>query len=312
MAAGEVAGVAADNNPIQMSSPISSGDRFGLGWRPELAAGIFAYRDRIDILEVVADDYFDAPAAALSPLQTLSAQLPITLHGVTAGLASVLPVEQARLDGMARVVKYCQPEFWSEHLAFVRAGDIEIGHLAAPVRNQQTLEGTLRNLARATETVGSMPALENVATLIDPPGSEMDEASWLAALLEAEPRLELLLDLHNVYANSLNFGFDPSSFLASIPLERVRAIHIAGGKLLEPDPADPEQKEHLLDDHLHPVPDPVYDLLAQVAAASSNPLTVILERDGEYPPMAELLAELDAARAAVARGRQEQASALTR
>jgi uncharacterized protein (UPF0276 family) len=242
----------------------------------------------------------------------LSAQVPITLHGVTAGLASVLPVEQSRLDGMARVVEHCQPEFWSEHLAFVRAGDIEIGHLAAPVRNRPTLEGTLRNLVRAAETVGSMPALENVATLIDPPGSEMNESDWLAALLEAEPRLELLLDLHNVYANAINFGFDPSAFLASIPLERVRAIHIAGGKLLEPDPADPAQKKHLLDDHLHPVPDPVYELLAEVAAASSQPLTVILERDGEYPPIAELLQELEAARAAISRGRQKQENALAK
>jgi uncharacterized protein (UPF0276 family) len=286
-------------------------DRIGLGWRPELAAGIFAYRDRIDIVEVVADDYFDAPRSELSALRTLSAQVPITLHGITAGMASVLPVEQARLDGMARVVEHCQPEFWSEHLAFVRAGEIEIGHLAAPVRNRETLDGTLRNLARATETVGSMPALENVATLIDPPGSEMDEAEWLAALLEAEPRLELLLDLHNVYANAINFGFDASAFLAAIPLDRVRAIHIAGGKMLEPDPTDPEKKEHLLDDHLHPVPDPVYDLLAQVAAASIQPLTVILERDGEYPPMAELLAELDAARVAIARGRRKQEGALS-
>lgn len=310
MDAAGVAAAAADKSIDMVSS--SARDRVGLGWRPELAAGIFAYRDRINILEVVADDYFDAPASELSSLRTLGAQVPITLHGVTAGLASALPVEQARLDAMARVVEHCQPEFWSEHLAFVRAGEIEIGHLAAPVRNRQTLEGTLRNLARATETVGSMPALENVATLIDPPGSEMDEAEWIVALLEAEPRLELLLDLHNVYANSVNFGFDPFAFLAAIPLERVRAIHIAGGKMLEPDPADPRQKEHLLDDHLHPVPDPVYDLLAEVAAACTRPLTVLLERDGEYPPMAELLEELDAARAAVARGRQEQTSALPR
>ena len=295
---------------IEMSSPPSFRDRVGLGWRPELAAGIFAHRDRIDILEVVADDYFDVPASELSALRTLSAQRPVTLHGVTAGLASALPVEQARLDAMARLVQYCRPEFWSEHLAFVRAGEVEIGHLAAPVRNRQTLEGTLRNLDRATKTVGSMPALENVATLIDPPGSEMNEADWLAALLEAEARLELLLDLHNVYANSINFGFDPFAFLASIPLERVRAIHIAGGKLLEPDPTDPQLKEHLLDDHLHPVPDPVYDLLAEVAAGSSQSLTVILERDGEYPPTAELLAELEAARAAIARGRQKQTSLL--
>ena len=53
-----------------MKSSSSHGDRVGLGWRPELAAGIFAYRDRIDIVEVVADDYFDASAAELSTLRT--------------------------------------------------------------------------------------------------------------------------------------------------------------------------------------------------------------------------------------------------
>jgi uncharacterized protein (UPF0276 family) len=140
----------------------------------------------------------------------------------------------------------------------------------------------------------------------------MDEAEWLGALFEAEPEFQLLLDLHNVHANATNFGFDPSAFLASIPLERVRAIHIAGGKMIEADPADPGQKEYLLDDHLHPVPDAVNDLLAEVAARSPRPLTVILERDGEYPPMPELLQELESARAAIARGRQQQATALAK
>lgn len=287
-------------------------DRVGLGWRPELAAGIFANRDRIDILEVIADDYFGATERDLSVLRTLKAQIPITLHGVTAGLASTEAVAQPRLDDLARVVKSCRPEFWSEHLAFVRAGAVEIGHLAAPVRSRQTLEGTLQNLRRAADTVGSMPAMENVATLIDPPGSEMNETEWIIALLEAEPRLELLLDLHNVYANATNFGFDPFEFVGALPFERIRAIHIAGGKILEPDPADPQKRQHLLDDHLHPVPDPVYELLAQVAADSPQPLTVLLERDGEYPPMEELLVELDAARAAIARGRARQSVVLSK
>jgi uncharacterized protein (UPF0276 family) len=289
-----------------MNSSPSQRDRVGLGWRPELAAGIFAHRDRIDIVEVVADDYFDLPRSQATALRTLSAQIPTTLHGVTAGMGSAAPVAQSRLDALARVVEFCQPEFWSEHLAFVRAGEIEIGHLAAPVRNRATLEGTLRNLARAAETVGSKPALENVATLIDPPGCEMDEAEWLSVLFATDPEFQLLLDLHNVYANATNFGFDPFAFLASIPFARVRAIHIAGGKMIAGDPADPDRKEYLLDDHLHPVPDPVYDLLTEVAAHSHEPLTVILERDGEYPPMPELLEELEAARRAIKRGREQQ------
>jgi uncharacterized protein (UPF0276 family) len=288
-------------NQTAATSPLK--DRVGLGWRPELAAGIFAHLDRIDIVEVIADDYFDASRERLSMLRTLAAQAPITLHGVTAGLASTQPVEQRRLDAMARLAGSVAHESWSEHLAFVRAGDIEIGHLAAPPRNRRTLDGLLANLERARRTVGAAPAMENIATLIDPPGSEWDEAEWLLAFLGAQPHCPLLLDLHNVYANALNFGFDPYEFLARLPLERVGAIHIAGGIMLESD--DPEERR-LLDDHLHPVPDPVYELLSAVAARAPQRLTVLLERDGEYPPMPELLRELEQARAALAQGRTQQ------
>ncbi len=281
------------------SSP-SGQDRVGLGWRPELAAGIFANLERIDIVEVIADDYFGVPDARLSPLRTLGAQVPLTLHGVGAGLASAEPVEQWRLDAMARVVERVRPEFWSEHLAFVRAGGIEIGHLAAPPRNGRTLDGTLANLARAARTVGTMPPMENIATLIEPPGSEWDEAGWLLALLEMQPDLPLLLDLHNVYVNAQNLGFNAHDFLNRLPLDRVGAIHIAGGREMD---AAGDGHARILDDHLHPVPDPVYELLTAVAARAPQPLTVILERDGEYPPMAELLVELEQARVALASGR---------
>lgn len=290
----------------EISSPGVGQDRVGLGWRPELAAGIFANLHRIDIVEVIADDYFGASDAQLSRLRTLGAQVPITLHGVGLGLASAEPVEQRRLDAMARVVERVRPEFWSEHLAFVRAGGIEIGHLAAPPRNRRTLEGTLANLERAARTVGTVPPMENIATLIDPPGSEWDEAGWLLALLEAQPAMPLLLDLHNVYVNARNLGFDTHEFLARLPLGRVGAIHIAGGRELDDvdSAAADAGPTRILDDHLHPVPDPVYELLSVVAARTPQPLTVILERDGEYPPMGELLDELEQARAALARGRR--------
>ncbi|MBV9657115.1 MAG: DUF692 family protein [Verrucomicrobia bacterium] len=298
--------------PMMTTAPSAAGsiarDRFGLGWRPELAAGIFAHLDQIDMLEVIADDYFDVPRRELSALRTLGAQVPITLHGVGAGLASALPVEQRRLDDLARVVEVAAPVFWSEHLAFVRAGNVEIGHLAAPVRNCRTLAGTAENLTRARATVGAWPAVENVATLIDPPGCEMNESDWMLALCDALPELPLLLDLHNVHANALNFGFDAAEFILQLPLARVGAIHIAGGEWIDAGSVAGERR--LLDDHLHPVPEPVYELLRFVAAHAPQPLNVLLERDGAYPPMPELLREIAAARAAVARGRAEAAAAL--
>jgi uncharacterized protein (UPF0276 family) len=272
-------------------------DRFGLGWRPRLAAGILANLDRIDIVEVIADDYFRASRQDRRALCTLAAQTPVTLHGVSLGLASAVPVATKRLDDMARLCNEVAPEFWSEHLAFVRGGGIEIGHLAAPPRTDATIAGALANLARAKQIVGTAPHVENVATLINPPGSDRDEASWLASIVRnSESRL--LLDLHNLHANAVNFNFDAVDFLARIPVERIATIHLAGGKWIGRSGA-----QRLLDDHLHDVPGPVYELLAEVAARTSQPLTIILERDGNFPSIESLLAQLDRARHAVSRGR---------
>ena len=278
-------------------------DRVGLGWRPELAAGIFAHLDEIDVLEVIADDYFDSAARARA-IQTLAAQRPVVLHGVSLGLASTARVDDKRLSKMARLVEKVRPECWSEHLAFVRAGGIEIGHLAAPPRTQATIDSTAANLDRARAVVGSLPLVENIATLIDPPASDLDEPEWINRTLDTSGA-RLLLDLHNLYANSVNFGARPEESLARLRLERVHQVHISGGKWIE----DGDANRRLLDDHLHDPPDPVYDLLTELARRCPNPLTVILERDGSYPPMAHLLAQLDRARRALERGRAEKTAA---
>jgi uncharacterized protein (UPF0276 family) len=269
-------------------------DRFGLGWRDDLAAGILSNLGRIDALEVIADDYFEAPSRRIRALRDLAQQHPVTLHAVSLGLASTIPPDKKRLTQMARLIDRVRPESWSEHLAFVRAGGIEIGHMASPPRNAASIDSTLANMEVATKVTGMAPAMENVASLIDPPGSTITEAAWLSAVA-INSSGGLLLDLHNVHTNSVNFGYDPGAFLTTIPLHRVQTIHIAGGKMIG---------ERILDDHLHPVPDPVFDMLSFVAARTTQPLTVILERDGAYPPIAELLTELDRARQAVQQGRE--------
>ena len=277
----------------------AANDRVGLGWRPELAAGILASLHRVDALEVIADDYFDASSARIQALQSLARQMPVLLHGVALGLASTAPADRKRIESMARLIDKIRPECWSEHLAFVRAGGIEIGHLAAPPRNDNTLSGLCENVRLARRITGSAPAIENIATLIDPPGSTMNEARWITGAIKASGS-DLLLDLHNVYTNSINFGFDAYELLAGLPLRNVSTIHIAGGRSIG--------AGRRLDDHLHETPGAVFALLRWVAARTARPLTVILERDGNYPRMEDLLAELDQARAALKEGRHDRAA----
>lgn len=273
-------------------------DRFGIAWRPQLATEIFGSLDRIDMVEVIAEDWLDAGRRDLAALRTLTRQVRTAIHATSLGLASSFAVDRPRLDRLARLINRVEPAAWSEHLAFVRAGNVEIGHLAAPPRCVQTLEGLAHNVRLARQVVGVAPKLENVATLIDPPGSTIGETSWLTRVLSATSA-DLLLDLHNLHANARNFAFDAHAVVRALPAGRISCIHLAGGRALA--------GGRWLDDHLHDVPDEVFMLLETVGEVTrgwARPLDVIIERDGCYPPFESLLAELDRARSALARGRR--------
>lgn len=281
-------------------------DRLGIGWRPELAAGILHHLDAIDVVEVILDDLLTAGEERLRAQRTLASQVPVLYHGVGLGLASSHPVEQPRLDKLARTLDRLAIPAWSEHLSFVRAGGHEIGHLAAPPRTGATVDGAIANLARARLATGRLPALENIATLIDPPGSSLSEPAWTEAILSGSG-CGLLLDLHNLYANASNAGIDPFALLRAFPLHRVDQVHLSGGIWID-EPAglsDRPPGRRLLDDHVHDVPDIVFELLEAVAAETRRPLTVILERDGEYPEFGSLLEQLRRARESLARGRAQ-------
>jgi uncharacterized protein (UPF0276 family) len=276
-------------------------DRFGLGWRPEIAATLLRRLDRVDVLEVLVEDRPFSRAEAAS-LRALGRDVPLVLHGTGLGLASEHAVDERRLALVARAVEAVRPEAWSEHLAFVRAGGVEIGHLAGPPRTRRVLAGTARNVERARAVVGTAPHLENVATLFDPP-SETDEPSFVREVLSGGAA-GLLLDLHNLLANARNHGFDPMGWLDAVPLGGVRYVHVAGGTTVR----DRLGRERVLDDHLHAAPPEVAALLRALGERAPQPVTVVLERDGRFESVDRLLAELDGMRAALAAGRAARAA----
>jgi uncharacterized protein (UPF0276 family) len=278
-------------------------DRFGLTWHPRLAADVLTHAHRLDIVEVIPEGVFLDSRRGRRALRTLSREIPVAIHGVSLGLASAEGVDPTRLDAFARLMDEVAPEHWSDHLAFVRAGGVELGHLAAPSRNRLTVEAAAENLDRAARRVGARPLAENVATLIDPPGSDRTEQEWLLALLGATGS-DLLLDLHNLVTNGRNLGYDPRALVDALPAHRIRAIHIAGGVEV----AASTGERRLLDDHRHAVPASVYALLERIGERVPHPIDVILERDGGFPPFGDLLDELDRARAALAAGRARHAA----
>ena len=285
-------------------SPSEIKDRFGLTWHPSIVGGVLTHLDRIDLVEVIPEGPFLDSRPARQALRRLARTLPVSIHGVSLGLATVAPIDRNRVERLARLVGEVEPESWSEHLAFVRANGIELGHLAAAPRTALSVEAVAEHVEQARTAIGTYPSLENVATPIDPPGSDRSELAWLLDVFDATPA-SLLLDLHNLYANGTNFGVDPAAVLRACPADRIRTIHIAGGVNVH---AGSETR--VVDDHLHDVPDPVYDLLEIVGERVPHPVDVVLERDGAFPSLDVLLGQLDRARDALTRGRARAQQAL--
>jgi uncharacterized protein len=273
-------------------------DRVGLGWRPEFGIDILEKIDDIDVLEIVAENCSHLTRSELETFTRLSSQVDLVVHAISLGLASTYSVSKKHLDAVARVVGAINPEAWSEHLAFVRTDQKELGHLAAPPWSDETVESTIENIHIATKIIGSKPHLENIATLYHPPGSTLSEPEWTKKIVKGAD-VKLLIDLENIYANSRNFKTNWIEEMLKFPLMDVQYVHIAGGH-----ETNDEHGEYFLDDHQHPVADDVFQLLEELAAHTYQPLTVILERDGKFPPFQQTAEELRQARYALTRGRE--------
>jgi hypothetical protein len=258
----------------------------GLGWRPEIA-GFVAGLPGLRFTEVVAESvhaHGDLPAG-LDDLRGRG--VAVVPHGVKLSLGGAEPVEPARVEHLAAVARRLGAPLVSEHIAFVRAGGVEAGHLLPVPRSSEAVDAVVANVRRTQAALDVPIALEPIAALFDWPDDEMDEAAFLTEILDRTGAL-LLLDVANVYANALNRGTDPVALLDRLPLDRVAYVHVAGG-------AEHDGIYH--DTHTDAVPRPVLDLVTELCARHRPP-ALMLERDGHYPAAAELRAELDAIAAA--------------
>jgi uncharacterized protein (UPF0276 family) len=102
----------------------------GIGFREPMLAELFRRRDGVDFLEITADHYFDAPEEKRAALDLLAAHFPIIPHGLDLSLGGAEGVDDRYLDAMADLVARLDPPWWSEHIAYTRAGGVAIGHLA--------------------------------------------------------------------------------------------------------------------------------------------------------------------------------------
>lgn len=257
----------------------------GIGWRPEIDAAVRSLPG-LRWCEVVAEaiDPERLPDGLLGLRDDGVAVVP---HGVRVNLGSADELDHAQLDRFAAVAAALQAPLVSEHISFVRAGGVDVGHLTPLPRTRDAVEVMVRNVATFRSAVGLPVALEPIAVLFDWPDDELTEAQFITEICERSDAL-LLLDVANVHGNARNAvgrgaGSAPSLF-DEIPLERIAYVHIAGGD---------EHDGIYHDTHTAPVSQEVLDLLTVLTSRHPIP-AVMLERDGNYPPPAEIFAELDA------------------
>ncbi|XVU30431.1 DUF692 domain-containing protein [Actinoplanes sp. CA-054009] len=254
----------------------------GIGWRPEIA-GFVAELPGLRFAEVVAESvhaHGELPSGLEALLERGVTVIP---HGVRLSLGGAEPVPADRVEHFAAVAERLGAPLVSEHIAFVRAGGIEAGHLLPLPRSREAVAAVAANVRRVQASLSVPIALEPIAALFDWPDDELTEAQFITEILDRTGAL-LLLDVANVYANARNRGTDPEELLDQLPLDRVAYTHVAGG-------AEHQGLYH--DTHTDAVPQPVLDLVAALCARHRPP-ALMLERDGDYPPAAELRTELDA------------------
>ena len=258
----------------------------GIGWRPEIG-GFVAQLPGLRFTEVVAESVHPHGDLPVGLAELRGRGVAVVPHGVRLSLGGAEPVEAARVTHLAAVAERLGAPLVSEHIAFVRAGGVEAGHLLPVPRSREAVDAVVANVKRTQAELSVPIALEPIAALFDWPDDELDEGAFLTEILERTDAL-LLLDVANVYANALNRGTDPLALLDRVPLERIAYVHVAGG-------AEHDGIYH--DTHTAAVPQPVLDLITQLCARHRPP-ALMLERDGDYPPAAELRGELDAIAAA--------------
>lgn len=266
----------------------------GVGWRPELALFIDRH-PRIDFVEVIAEDVDSRAAVSPALMRLRDRGVTVIPHGVSLSLGGADIPDPCRLAQLNRLAERLQAPLVSEHIAFVRGGGIESGHLLPVPRTRAALDVLVEDVQFATSNLSVPLALENIAALFEWPDAEMNEAAFLSEVLERTNAL-LLLDLENLFANARNHGCDCLAFLEGIPLERLAYVHVAGGVV----------RDGLYHDtHTQPVPDSVLHLLEELSARWDVP-GVMLERDDEFPTESEMRAELNSLAAAVERGRNRR------
>ncbi|MCX8048190.1 MAG: DUF692 domain-containing protein [Methylohalobius sp.] len=258
---------------------------FGLGLRKEHYEAVLSARPKVDFFEIITENYLVSGGKPLYYLDQIRADYPMVMHGVSLSVGSSDPLDWEYLTKVKQLIERIEPVWVSDHLCWTGIGGFNLHDLLPLPYTEEALSHVVGRVIQVQEFLGRRILLENVSSYVRYSCSELTEWDFLREVAEQADCL-ILLDINNVYVSARNHDFDPLCYLSAIPPERVSQFHLAGHTDLG---------DFVIDTHDYPVRDEVWALF-QAAAHRFGPVSTMIERDDNIPPLSELLCELEQAR----------------
>jgi len=256
----------------------------GLGLKPSYYAEALAAPADGLWFEVHPENYMVAGGPRLRWLEAIRARHPLSLHGVALSLASDAEPDAAQLARFAALVRRFEPALVSEHLAWSASQGAYLPDLLPFPRSHAALDRIAASVGRVQDALGRRIAIENPSHYLALEGHDWDEIGFLAELARRSG-CGLLLDLNNVFVSARNLGASAQAYVDAFPGQLVMEVHLAGHS------ADPALGPALLiDSHDAPVAPEVWALYERLVARI-GPRPTLIERDGNLPDFADLMAE---------------------
>jgi hypothetical protein len=259
--------------------------RAGVGFKPEHFGAIDGACQPLGFFEVHAENYMGDGGPPHAQLARLRADYALSVHGVGLSIGAPRPLDRGHLRRLKALCDRYEPHSFSEHLAWSSHGDVYLNDLLPLPYTDETLALVSEHVTQVQEVLGRQMLLENPSTYVLFAESTIPEVEFLRAVSD-RTGCGLLLDVNNVFVSARNHDTDPSAYLAQLPLERVREIHLGGHDEQTDDAGAPL----LIDTHDAPVAEPVWTLYGRVIERV-GPIATLIEWDSDVPDWATLLAE---------------------
>ncbi|MCF7969569.1 MAG: DUF692 domain-containing protein [Methylococcaceae bacterium] len=235
----------------------------------------------VNFYEVAPENWMTLGGKLGKQFKAMTERYPFVCHGLSLSIGSTDPLDEDFVTNLKSFMREHKIKFYSEHLSYC-SNDGHLYDLMPIPFTEEAVHHVAQRIHRVQDILEQKIAIENVSYYAAP-GQEMSEIDFFNAVVE-EADCDVLLDVNNIYVNSVNHNYNAEQFLQAIPAQRISYAHIAGHYV--------EAEDFLVDTHGAEIIDPVWQLLEK-AYALYGVFPTLLERDFNIPSVAELLREVN-------------------